>query len=48
MNGANEVAYFAKDKMYVTDGEFLTQLCIGKFAFTPGTSGNLSFKKVKA
>lgn len=48
MNGANEVAYFAKDKMYVTDGEFLTQLVIGKFAFTPGTSGNLSFKKVKA
>ena len=48
MNGATEVAYFAKDKMYVTDGEFLTQLCIGKFAFTPGTSGNLSFKKVKA
>jgi hypothetical protein len=48
MNGSNEVAYVNKDKLYITDGEFLAQLGVGKFAFTPGANGNLSFKKVKA
>ena len=41
-----EVAWFAKDVLHVTDGEFTTQLMIGKFAFQPGVRGNLSFKKV--
>lgn len=42
-----EVAYFSDRKLYVTDGEFLNSLSLGKFAFIPRASGNLSFKKVK-
>ena len=41
-----EVAYFADDILYVTDGQFTVQLGIGKFGFRPGANGNLSFKKV--
>lgn len=41
-----ELAWFADDVLHVTDGEFMTRLVIGKFAFTPGVDGNLSFKKV--
>lgn len=41
-----EVAYISDDILYITEGEFLTQLRIGKFGFTPGANGNLSFKKV--
>jgi hypothetical protein len=41
-----EVAYISNDVLYITEGEFLTQLRIGKFGFTPGANGNLSFKKV--
>ena len=41
-----EMAYISNNILYITDGEFLTQLRIGKFGFTPGTNGNLSFKKV--
>lgn len=41
-----EVAYFANRKMYVTDGEFLNSLKIGKYAFLPRSNGNLSFKVV--
>ena len=41
-----EVAYIADDNLYITQGEFMTQLRIGKFGFTPGANGNLSFKKV--
>ena len=46
MQNGREVAYIANDNMYITQGEFLTQLRIGKFGFTPGVNGNLSFKKV--
>lgn len=46
VEGRPEVAYFADDKLYVTDGQFLTQLVIGKFGFQPGANGNLSFRKV--
>lgn len=46
MRGKQEVAYIANDNMYITQGEFLTQLRIGKFGFNPGVNGNLSFKKV--
>ena len=52
-NGSKEIAYVSENKLYITDGEFLANLYIGKFAFTPrdansGTSaaGNLSFRKV--
>ena len=41
-----EVAWFANDVLHVTQGEFLSELRVGKFAFTPGAGGNLSFKKV--
>lgn len=42
-----EVAYMTDNKLYITDGELLNSLQLGKFAFYPRTSGNLSFKKVK-
>ena len=41
-----ELAYISNNILYITEGEFLTQLRIGKFGFTPGAKGNLSFKKV--
>ena len=41
-----EMAYISNNSLYITDGEFLTQLRIGKFGFTPGANGNLSFRKV--
>ena len=41
-----ELAWFANDVLHVTEGEFMTELTIGKFAFKPNTNGNLSFKKV--
>ena len=41
-----EIAWFADDILHVNEGEFLTQLRIGKFGFIPGANGNLSFKKV--
>lgn len=40
-----EVAYMSNGKLYITDGEFLTNLQIGNFAFEPRTNGNLSFYK---
>ena len=44
--GYPEMAYISNNILYINDGEFLTQLRIGKFGFTPGENGNLSFKKV--
>lgn len=41
-----EVAYFSNRKLYVTDGEYINSLKLGKFSFLPRTNGNLSFKKV--
>ena len=46
VSGNPEIAYISNDILYITEGEFLTQMRIGKFGFTPGTRGNLSFKKV--
>jgi hypothetical protein len=46
VQNGREVAYLANDNLYITQGEFMTQLRIGKFGFTPGANGNLSFKKV--
>lgn len=42
-----EVAYMSNGKLYITDGEFLNSLVIGKFNFIPRANGNLSFKRVK-
>nr|DAK85086.1 MAG TPA: endopeptidase tail [Caudoviricetes sp.] len=42
-----EVAYMTDNKLYITDGELLNSLHLGKFAFYPRSSGNLSFKKIK-
>ena len=41
-----EVAYLSNNKLYVTDGEFLTNVKIGNFQFVPRSNGNLSFMKV--
>lgn len=46
IQGDTVVAYFRYNKMYVTDGEFLNRLILGRFAFTPRENGNLSFGKV--
>jgi hypothetical protein len=46
VRNATEIAYISNDTLYITEGEFLTQMRIGKFGFTPGARGNLSFKKV--
>lgn len=43
----SEVAYFSNNKLFVTDGEYTNSLQLGKFAFLPRASGNLSFKKVR-
>lgn len=42
-----EVAYLSNNKLYVTDGEYLNSLKLGKFAFMPRSNGNLSFKKIE-
>lgn len=41
-----EVAYLSNNKLYVTDGEFLTSVKIGNFQFIPRNNGNLSFTRV--
>ena len=46
MQGGFEVAYLSNSKLYVTYANILNSLQIGKFAFVPRQSGNLSFKKV--
>ena len=43
-----EVAYFAYNKLYIVDAEFISSLHVGKFAYVPGANGNLSFKKVSS
>ena len=44
-NGASS-AYWQNRKFYAVDGEFINSLRLGKFAFIPRTTGNLSFTKV--
>lgn len=46
IQSGSEVAYFSNNKLYVTDGEFLNSMKLGKFAFLPRANGNLSFVKV--
>ncbi|MCP1638617.1 hypothetical protein J2T50_000310 [Streptococcus gallinaceus] len=41
-----DTAYWKNRKFYAVDGEFLTSLKLGKFAFIPRETGNLSFTKV--
>lgn len=41
-----EVAYMSNNKLFITDGEFLTSVKIGTFQFVPRDNGNLSFTKV--
>jgi hypothetical protein len=41
IQGENEVAYFSNNKLYVTDGEFLNSLKIGRFQWLPRQNGNL-------
>ena len=43
LDSGQEVAYFSNSKLYVTNGEFLNSLQLGKFVFKPRESGNLSF-----
>lgn len=40
-----EIAYWQNRKFYAVDGEFISSLKLGKFAFIPRTNGNLSFKR---
>lgn len=47
LSNNNEVAYFSNNKLFVVDGEFTNSLQLGKFAFLPRPTGNLSFKKVR-
>jgi hypothetical protein len=46
-NKNNEVAFFSENKLFVTNGEFINTLKLGKFAFLPRTNGNVSFKKIE-
>lgn len=39
-----EVAYFSNNKLFVRQGEYIENLKIGNFAFTPRSNGNLSLK----
>ncbi len=41
-----EVAYFSNKQLYVTDGNFIHSLRIGRFAFVPRANGSLDFNKV--
>ncbi|MCD0153253.1 hypothetical protein HK327_11275, partial [Streptococcus agalactiae] len=42
-----ESAYWHNRKFYAVDGEFINSLKLGKFAFIPRQTGNLSFTKVE-
>lgn len=39
-----EVAYFSNNKLFIRHGEYIENLKIGNFAFTPRSNGNLSLK----
>ncbi|MCW6665317.1 phage tail protein [Aerococcaceae bacterium NML191219] len=46
MESGVPIAYWQNRKFYAVDGEFLHSLKLGKFAFIPRPTGNLSFTKV--
>lgn len=39
-----EVAYLSNNKLYITDGQILNKLQLGKFAFFPRSNGSLTFR----
>lgn len=43
MQGEVEVAYISNNKLYITEGQFLTSVQIGDYAFIPRSNGHLSF-----
>jgi phage minor structural protein len=45
--GDTEVAYISNETLYITKGEFITSVRIGRFAFIPRANGNLSFMRVE-
>ena len=45
-DNGSEVAYLSNNKLYITDGNFLNSIRIGKFAWIPRGNGNLSLVKV--
>lgn len=46
VQNGSEVAYVSNNTLYITDGQFLTSLRVGQFAFIPRANGSLDFKKV--
>lgn len=46
LDGGLEVAYISDKQLYITDAHFLNSLRIGKFAWMPRQSGNLSLVMV--
>lgn len=46
MDSGVDCAYWQNRRFYAVDGEFINSLKLGKFAFIPRESGNLSFTKV--
>lgn len=46
MESGAPIAYWQNRQFYAVDGEFLHSLKLGKFAFIPRPTGNLSFTKV--
>lgn len=46
LENEQEIAYWQNRKFYAVDGEFISSLRLGKFAFLPRANGNLSFKRV--
>lgn len=47
VQNGNEAAYFANNRLYVLDGEFIQSMQVGDFAFIPAQNGSLSFMKVR-
>ena len=39
-----EVAYLSNNQLYITNGQILKRLDLGKFAFFPRDNGNLTFR----
>ena len=41
------VAFLSNNKLYVTDGEFIKSLTVGRFGYKPRKNGSLTFGKIK-
>lgn len=44
LQGGKEVAYLSNSKLYITQGEILNSLKLGRYSFKPRDNGNLSFR----